>query len=132
MTREYPVIHAEAQSGAQDSVLEFYKAMIQFRQHGPYRDCLIYGSIQPIESSKDVIAYERQKDDVTIWCYYNFSNAGTMERLPDLAEGAVGIWGNDAAAEIRNGMLYLKPFQAILLKQDVTWNWYQAWFKTVS
>ena len=122
MTREYPVIHAEAQSGAQGSVLEFYKAMIQFRQQGPYRDCLIYGSIQPIESSKDVIAYERQKDGVTIWCYYNFSNTGTMERLPDHAEGAVGIWGNDAAADIRGGMLCLKPFQAILLKPDAARN----------
>lgn len=119
MTMEYPVIHAEAQSGVQDSVLEFYKSMIQFRQHGPYRDCLIYGSIRPIECSGNVIAYERQMDDVTIWCYYNFSHTGTQERLPDDAAGAVGIWGNDTDAEIRDGMLCLKPFQAILLKQDV-------------
>lgn len=113
MTREYPEINAKAQEGTGDSVLAFYKAMIEFRQRGPYRDCLIYGSIRPLESSGNVIAYERQKGDVTIWCYYNFSKEMAEETLPG---GPVkSIWGNDAKAEIRGKTLYLKPYQAILL-----------------
>lgn len=115
MTQEYPVINASAQIGKCDSVLEFYKDMISFRQQGPYRDCLIYGDIRPIDSSDHVIAYERKDKDTAILCYYNFSDTGAEEKLPGGPMEAV--WGNDQEAVIRDGKLYLKPYQALLLRR---------------
>lgn len=114
MTQEYPDINARAQEGTGGSVLEFYKEMIKFRQQGPYRDCLIYGSIRPVESSKDVIAYERQKDGERILCYYNFGSTAAKEKLS--CGSARAVWGNDTEANIKDGTLYLKPYQALLLK----------------
>lgn len=120
MSQEYPLLNAASQQGRAGSVLEFYKEMINFRQRGPYRDCLIYGDIRPVASGPDVIAYQRGKDSVTIWCYYNFSNQVSAEFLPD--SNATCIWGNDPEADIREEKLYLKPYQALLLKgssQDI-------------
>ena len=57
MTQEYPAVNAAAQQEDPDSILNFYKNMIGFRQKGVYRDCLIYGDIEPLDSSKNVIAY---------------------------------------------------------------------------
>lgn len=118
MSQEYPEINAQSQMGKKGkdgSVLEFYRDMIRFRQHGPYRDCLIYGHIQPLASCGDVIAYERAKDGVTIWCYFNFSSRETEELLPG-NEGEY-IWGNDSEATVRDGRVYLKPYEAALLKR---------------
>ena len=101
MSQEYPEIHAQAQAGTDGSVLEYYREMIRFRQHGPYRDCLIYGDIRPIACSEDVIAYERRLGDNAIWCYYNFSDRETQEMLPvQPGEGETvrGIWSNETEA----------------------------------
>ncbi len=57
MRQEYPAVNAVAQQEDPDSILNFYKNMIGFRQKGVYRDCLIYGDIEPLDSSKNVIAY---------------------------------------------------------------------------
>lgn len=113
MTEEYPKKNAADQNGLPDSVLEFYKSMIKFRQQGPYRDCLIYGSIQPVDSSPNVIAYERKLGNETMLCYFNFSSELAAESLP-LAP-VESVWGNDREADIRDSTLYLKPYQALLL-----------------
>lgn len=115
MTQEYPACSVSSQEGRDGSVLEFYREMIAFRQRGPYRACLIYGEIRPLESSKDVIAYERDDGDTVIWCYYNFSGRRTEEQLP--GGPAEFIWGNDGEAEIEGDRLYLRPYQAVLLKR---------------
>lgn len=115
MSQEYPAVNARTQDGTKGSVLEFYREMIEFRQHGPYRETLIYGSIKPLASGADVIAYERQGEGETIWCYFNFSNETVSEHLPDSA--AQPIWGNDREADIINGTLRLKPYQALLLRR---------------
>lgn len=115
MSREYPVINAKEQAGRRDSVLSFYREMIEFRQHGPYRDCLIYGAIRPLDSAREVIAYEREYGDATIWCLYNFSDRETAQPLPG---GPVRyIWGNDEEAVVKDGSVYLKPYQAVLLRR---------------
>lgn len=115
MSQEYPAVNARAQDGTKGSVLEFYREMIEFRQHGPYRQTLIYGSIKPLVSGDKVIAYERQGEGETIWCYFNFSNDTAEEKLPDSATQP--IWGNDREAGIVNGVLRLRPYQALLLRR---------------
>lgn len=139
MSREYPENSAKNQEGDRDSILEFYRSMIRFRQWGPWRDCLVYGAIRPLACSEHVIAYERRTEDTVIWCYFNFSGTGTVERLPGISAGC--IWANDREAMdgmmfngetadkktagketagnrtgIEDGTLYLEPYQALLLK----------------
>ena len=124
MSREYPENSVKTQEGDKESILEFYRSMIRFRQRGPWRDCLVYGDIRPLACGEHVIAYERRTEDTVIWCYFNFSGTGTVERLPGSSAGC--IWGNDREAMdgmmsaeragIEDKTLYLEPYQAVLLK----------------
>lgn len=115
MTEEYPSVNAEEQIGKEGSIYEFYKEMIAFRQSGPYKDCLIYGKICPVESSENVIAYKRYTEDETIYCWFNFGNEESVEELE--SKNLKQIWSNDKTAQIENHKLRLQPFQALLLKE---------------
>ena len=115
MTEEYPSVNAEEQIGKEGSIYEFYKEMIAFRQSGPYKDCLIYGKICPVESSENVIAYKRYTEDETIYCWFNFGNEESVEELEP--KNLKQIWSNDKTAQIENHKLRLQPFQALLLKE---------------
>lgn len=115
MTEEYPSVNAEEQIGKEGSIYEFYKEIIAFRQSGPYKDCLIYGKICPVESSENVIAYKRYTEDETIYCWFNFGNEESVEELEP--KNLKQIWSNDKTAQIENHKLRLQPFQALLLKE---------------
>lgn len=115
MTEEYPSVNAEEQIGKEGSIYEFYKEMIAFRQSGPYKDCLIYGKICPVESSENVIAYKRYTEDETIYCWFNFGNEESVEELEP--KNLKQIWSNDKTAQIENHKLRLQPFQALFLKE---------------
>lgn len=115
MTEEYPKINVREQRGRAGSVLEFYREMIAFRQKGPFRECLIYGDIQPVQSGESVIAYKRYTAEETIYCWFNFSGEETEEPLPQ--EELEFIWGNTQRADMEEGRLRLAPYQAVLLKK---------------
>lgn len=114
MTEEYPDINAEKQMSQKESIYSFYKDIISFRQNGEYRDCLIYGDIEPIESSENVIAYKRYTDDISIQCWFNFSSETVTEKIRE--EEIEVIWGNMQEVEFKNGYLILKPFQTVLFR----------------
>lgn len=110
----YDEINANIQVGKKNSIFEFYKSMISFRQTSKYSDCLIYGSIEPIETTnKDVIAYKRQYNGMTIYCYFNFTNKIVKENCNKDFEI---IFENLSGTELEDNF-ELKPFQAVLLKE---------------
>lgn len=113
MTEEYPKINAADQVGNAGSVFEFYKAMIAFRQNGPWKDCLIYGNIRPKKSGSEVIAYQRYTEDVLLEGYFNFSGGAVREKLSE--NGAKAVWGNKMTAEITEDTLLLEPYEAVLV-----------------
>lgn len=115
MTQEYPEINAEEQAGSTHSIFGFYKSMIAFRQHGMYRECLIYGGIEPIKSSENVIAYRRYTKKESIQCWFNFSHKSVEETLTE--SGLEMVWGNMEQADIKDKKLTLGPYQAVLLKK---------------
>ncbi len=115
MTEEYPQANAQAQTGKNGSIYEFYKSIIQFRQKGRYSRCFIYGAIQPVFSSENVIAYERYTEDETICCWFNFSSHSSEEILPGGQWEAV--WNSYGKTELCNGCLNLQPYQSVMLKK---------------
>lgn len=106
--------NAQVQIGMAGSILEFYREMIQFRQHGLYRECLIYGNIEPVESSQNVIAYRRFTEEENIYCWFNLGSTETEEHLP--YKDVEQIWGNYGKADVQKGILKLLPYQAVMLK----------------
>ena len=51
MTEEHPKVNAVDQVGREGSIYQFYKEMINFRQNSEYKNCLVFGNIEPMESS---------------------------------------------------------------------------------
>ncbi|MEG0470331.1 MAG: alpha-amylase family glycosyl hydrolase, partial [Longicatena sp.] len=110
----YKEINALNQVGKEDSIYEFYKEMIDVRQHSEYSDCLIYGDITPITTqSKELIAYRRTYQNTVIDCYFNFSNQEIQEESHVTYDI---IFQNLKEDYITKDTITLQPFQAVLLK----------------
>ena len=114
MIENYKEINAEAQVGQDDSIYEFYKKMIDFRQNSIYSECLIYGNITAIDTENDeVIAYTRKGGNETIYCYFNFSQNKVFEPLNIKSKKV--IFNNLKEVDISEDGIMLKPNQALLI-----------------
>ena len=114
MIENYEEINAEAQIGKEDSIYEFYKKMIGFRQNSSYSECLIYGNIAAINTENDeVIAYTRESGNETIYCYFNFGQNSVFEPLNIKSKKV--IFNNLKEVEINEDGIILKPNQALLI-----------------
>lgn len=113
MTEEYPEINVEKQTGKKNSILEFYRDMIWFRQKGPYREIFIYGKIEPMESDENVIAYKRYTEKECVYCWFNFSDCNIEVSVPE--ETMNLIWQTYGKAELKKDKLKLLPFQSAFL-----------------
>lgn len=114
MTEEYPAVNAAAQQGDPDSVWSFYKDLIAFRQNGPYRECLIYGDIQPLKSADNVIAYRRIGNGTVLDCYFNLS--GDAAKEPLMGPSAEPVWHTQGQPDIQSNTLRLAPWQSVIIK----------------
>ena len=114
MTQEHPRINAQEQAGRPGSVLSFYREMIAFRQNGPCSDILIWGSIEPVASSPEVIAYRREYQGRRVWCWFNFGAAAAEEPLP---AGLEPVWGDLDAVTAGSGVLTLPPHTFVLMRE---------------
>ena len=114
MIENYKEINAEDQIGKEDSIYEFYKRMIDFRQNSIYSNCLIYGDIAPIDTKNDdIISYIRHTENEIIYCYFNFSQKFVFEPL-NIGNKKV-IFNNLKEFEINEDGIVLKPNQALLI-----------------
>jgi oligo-1,6-glucosidase len=72
VNENYTSINVEAQASRSDSVLEYFKAMVQVRKK---HQTLIYGAYTPIdETNKQLFAYTRSLGDEQFLVVLNFSN----------------------------------------------------------
>lgn len=114
MTQERPSCNVSAQQLDRESVLVFYKSLIAFRQKGPYQDCLIYGDIEPLESTDNVIAYRRSLDGTVLDCYFNLSGTAVEELL---SPGEITtVWHTQKQADTQDNTLKLAPWQSVIIK----------------
>lgn len=113
MTEEYPEINVEKQTGKRDSILEFYRNMIWFRQKGLHRESFIYGKIEPMESNENVIAYKRYTEKECVYCWFNFGDCTIEVSVPE--ENMNPIWQTYGTVELKKDKLKLLPFQSVFL-----------------
>lgn len=68
----YTDVSVEQEVNQSDSVLNYYKQMIQLRQHSNYSDILIYGKIAEIDTLHDnVICYKRFDENKEVYVAVN-------------------------------------------------------------
>ncbi|WP_374054493.1 alpha-glucosidase [Rossellomorea sp. FM04394] len=115
MNENFDTINREHQELDPDSILNFYKKIIEVRQSN---DCLIYGEIEPIlEEHPTLVAYKRRFEDKEIVCYFNFSPENETLEV-DYHQYDVLL--NNYKEEVSQHEDSLKPYQAlILLKKEV-------------
>lgn len=114
MNENYPAINMEQQDQDPDSILNFYRKMIQVRQSSEASDCLIYGEIEPIlEAHPAIVAYKRKWNAEEVTCYFNFSSE---KQELNWNSGNYIVLSNNYKEETANS---LQPYQAlILLKKE--------------
>jgi len=119
MNENYKSINAEQQEQDPDSILNFYKKIIQLRQSGKASECLIFGEIEPIlEDDPHIVAYKRKWNGKEVICYFNFSsesNAVTLEHK----EYEVLLNNYKEEKKLITEQEYsLMPYQALLLLKE--------------
>lgn len=94
----------------EDSVLNFYKAMLAFRRRHP---ALVKGSIELIDMPAGVLGFIRQHEDETLLCAFNMRENPAVVTLPEgMAPTHLDTpFGTVAAA---GGTLSLAPFGAYM------------------
>ena len=113
----YAQINVETDLAAEKSVFKFYKKLIALRKSPEFEEILVEGNTRPVYIEEDsIFAYERiSKDDnkkvLVISNYqnleYNFKFNHTFEEV---------LLNNYDNLEIKNGELFLKPYQTVVLK----------------
>lgn len=114
-TNNFDTINAEAALKNPDSIYNFYKKMIDFRQSSDYSDVLIYGDFKEIQPVSDnVIAYKRVFEGKTIYAYFNFGTDDYVESI-DINTGKIIFNTKRNVVLIKDGKFTLKSFSGLLI-----------------
>ncbi|WP_116131434.1 alpha-glucosidase family protein [Tropicimonas sp. IMCC34043] len=97
------------QEADEDSILVFYRRMIELRKHHPE---LTKGSFRTVEAEEDFLSFVREHDGKRMFCAFNMSDQSRDVALPE------GNWIKDEAA----------PFVSTPTEHGITLPPYQAVF----
>ena len=107
---DYASICVEKQKNDKNSLLYYYKKLIQIRKDEANRECLIYGKIREIENvPESVIAFERIAENgskIQIWV-----NMSDEIQKADVAEGEI-LCNNYSECNRTS----LQPYQAVMVR----------------
>lgn len=100
----------ELESADKDSVLNFYKAMIQLRNHSEYTQTLIYGDLEDVETDNaGIIVYRRkpvqiecacgtganaESTDRTVYVVVNMTGEDVGYAIPETADVLMGNYAD--------------------------------------
>jgi len=89
-----------------NSVLQMFRRFMAWRRSYP---ALIHGSIELIESSEAILAFERFLEEERLLCVFNFSNGDAVQKIP---QGLKAIEGHGFQAVMEGNQLHLPAFGA--------------------
>lgn len=118
MNENYKTINVEQQKQDPDSILQFYKKIIQLRQSSEVSECLIYGDIEPmLEEDPTIIAYKRKLNQEEVVCYFNFSSEGRKVKFDYYRYNVLLNNYKEEIETISEQAYLLKPYQALVLQK---------------
>jgi len=111
----YTSINVEAANKDPNSILNYFRQMIQLRKKNP---TLIYGKYTLLDAANsDVYAYTRELNGNKVLVVLSFSNDGGRMKLPAGMELKDELINNyDQKLVVTNGIIKLKPWQAVVVK----------------
>lgn len=106
----YKEINVEKEEQEKESVLRFYKKLIQLRRKSKFSALITYGTFVSCEErSSSVISYERRNETESMKAYFNFKNEEEWVEIPD--GYGKKLVGNYTHGEITEGRYMLKPYE---------------------
>lgn len=108
----YPEINVEVEEKDPDSILSFYRQLIQFRKEEP---ALIYGTFEPIKTKGSIMAFYRSYQGEMLFVLLNLTKKN--QRLPHKISSLVGqvLFSNYSHA----GFTFkkrLRPYEGLIVK----------------
>ena len=108
----YPEINVEVEETDPDSILSFYRQLIQFRKEEP---ALLYGTFEPIKTKGSIMAFYRSYQGEMLFVLLNLTKKN--QRLPHKISSLVGqvLVSNDSHA----GFTFkkrLRPYEGLIVK----------------
>ena len=105
----YTFINAEAQENEPNSVLNYFRTLIQLRKANPV---LIYGKYTLLDKENpDVFAYTRELNGKKVLVLLNFSEKNTKVKIPLNIKNATILISNYSDSTNNNS---LRPFEAVI------------------
>ncbi len=115
LTEGYQDLNCEEESAQKDSVLNFYKKMIQLRNSSENSEELVYGDIHELtEIPNEVIGYVRGSKQH----FYSYTNLSSSSISIKISFKAKVLLNNYPSLNLENQKLKLKPYQTVLLKEE--------------
>ena len=110
----YPQINVLAQESDNNSILNFYREMIQVRKDNPSLVYADYVDLDPM--SESIYAFKRWDDESEYLVILNFTSDDYVYNID--AQGFEKVIGNyKTALAYGSGQITLKPWEAVLLKK---------------
>ena len=108
----YPEINVEVEETDPDSILSFYRQLIQFRKEEP---ALLYGTFEPIKTKGSIMAFYRSYQGEMLFVLLNLTKKN--QRLPHKISSLVGqvLFSNYSHA----GFTFkkrLRPYEGLIVK----------------
>lgn len=108
----YPEINVEVEEKDPDSILSFYRQLIQFRKEEP---ALLYGTFEPIKTKGSIMAFYRSYQGEMLFVLLNLTKKN--QRLPHKISSLVGqvLFSNysHAGFTFKNR---LRPYEGLIVK----------------
>ncbi|MDX9691038.1 MAG: alpha-glucosidase [Acholeplasmataceae bacterium] len=111
MNKNYQVINVEENLNNPNSILHYYKKLIELRKKYPV---LINGSFKPLHIKNDLFIYMRSNEEESIITVSNMSSG--YKKIPIQIEGEIVLSNMN-----RNDLIdkYLKPYESIVIKGGI-------------
>jgi glycosidase len=110
----YTAINVEKQLNEVDSILNAYKELIQIRLHSDYKDVLIFGEFELIESEvSQIFAYYRCLGDKKLLVICNFGPTDSAFNEPVLIDN---VLYQNYKNHLIESPIQLKPYEALIIK----------------
>ena len=112
VNENYKEINVASEEKDQNSVLNYFKKMVQLRKENPV---LIYGSYQLLEPKHpDIYAYTRTLNSTKLLILLNFKDKNSSINLSELSQIKTILIDNYNSVKTNNNSITLKPYQAVI------------------
>ena len=114
VAESHRALAVSAQESSADSLLNFYRQLLQWRKSQP---AIIQGDLQLLPVTEQVFAFVRAAGAERVLCVFNFSDQAATYALPADLQVAQSLTGSGlSGASVQNGQVALAPWGGLFAK----------------